>query len=195
MAEGRVIHRGAPLAGCQVLAIDGERVVADALTGPDGRWTLPGAPLVFARCRGEAIGVVAGAGGDLVLAPTHALTIRVEGGPETAVPQVLLTPLRLDGVAADLLRWISAPVRQAADGVLAEFVARERTLFAQAGRWWLTAHHSVSYSARPAGAPTPTSWSAASATCGGAELPAREHGFELELAGPADVTIRLSGTG
>ena len=79
--------------------------------------------------------------------------------------------------------------------VLAAFLARDLTRWAQAGRWWITAHHSVSYSARPIDAPDPVSWVAVAAvTADGRQLPARDRGFELDVTGPTDVTIQLAPT-
>ncbi len=199
MAElnGRVVHRGQPLADCQVLAID-EAVLADTVTGADGRWSLTAdASLLIARCRGDAIGLIAARppAAELELSPTHPLVVHLEGMPADAVPQVMLTPLELDGVEPSLLRWIYAPVREAADSVLAAFLARELKRWVQTGRWWITAHYSVSYSARPIDAPDPVSWVAASAvTSDGRPLPARDHGFELDVTGPTDVTIQLAPT-
>src|SRR5206468_1862395 len=126
---GRVLHRGRGQAGCQVLAVDeaAGAVLADAETSIDGIWelTAPGAPgerLVFARCRGEALGVVAAPirpddQRPVVLemtdvARTHELTVRIDQAelPGWMRPQVRLSPRRIDGLEARLLRWVHAPV-------------------------------------------------------------------------------------
>ena len=206
--SGVVLHRGRPQADCQVLAIDeaaGE-VLADAATSRDGRWEL-NAPhrelLVFARCRGEALGVVAQRAFDEPLtleiasvAPTHELSVRIDDTalPAWVRPQVRLTPRRVGTLDPGMLRWIRAPVRGAVTSALAGFTpdGRELRRFVQEGRWWLTAHEIVASSVRVPDRPEPVSWLAAAALDGdGRELEAARGGFELEVAAPVTVTIRL----
>jgi hypothetical protein len=219
MAElsGTVLHRGEPQAGCQVLAIDEQAraVLADASTGADGAWSLKvpdgqSQLLAFARCRGEALGIVGrrtppGATGVALeltaVAPTHRLSVRVEGEglPGGAIPQVELMPLRVGDYGGEMLRWITAPVREMSSGVLARLAAERDAggepsvqRMAQAGRWWLTAGYAESAEARSVGMPAGIVWRAVSAQgSDGRELPALHRGFELELEGPQVVTIRL----
>jgi hypothetical protein len=200
---GRVLHRGAPQAGCQVLAVDeaAGAVVADAETGPDGTWELPaGDLLVFARCRGEALGVVArpaADGLDLEIAPTYPLTVLIEadGMPDWARPQVLLTPVRIADVD---LRWVHAPVREMTSAALARIVPAGRQLerFVQPGTWWLTAGFESVPDARAEGMADAIRWTAIAArTADGRELAPLKHGFEVEVDGPVDVTVTLAPTG
>jgi hypothetical protein len=191
-AEGRVLHRGAPQAGCQMLLVDEpqRQVVADCETGADGRWALDGAgTLVFGRCRGEALGVVSTrGGGDLEMTdvtPTHELRVVVEGTPGA---QIRLTPRRIGDVD---LRWVHAPVEGARSGALAGFTPDDGRLrrFVQAGRWWVTAQLLTEASG---GVALPDSWlPVAAATDDGRELTPGRDGYELEIDGPVTVTLRL----
>jgi len=84
-AEGRVLHRGVPQPDCQVLLVDEPARAVSAVTDTDadGRWALDSdGALVFARCRGEALGVVAAPAGsvDLIHGPVT-VTIRLEARP------------------------------------------------------------------------------------------------------------------
>jgi hypothetical protein len=186
-------------------------VLEAAETGPDGRWaiTLKSAPqklLIIARCRGEALGMVAEHphdGADRVdleitdAAPTHPLTIRLAGDdlPDWVRPQIRLTPVRIGALDPLLLRWIHAPVHEAANSTLAGFIPDERQLAiaVQEGEWWLTAVYSVDGSGRFASNVTPpVSWIAASAvTSDGGSLPAANGGFIVEVTGPVAVTLTL----
>jgi hypothetical protein len=192
-AEGRVVHRGAPQAGCQMLLADEARreVVAACETGADGRWALDGdGTLVFGRCRGEALGVVwARGGGDLEMtdvAPTHELTVVVDGLPETLAPQIRLTPRQISSVD---LRWVRAPVDGARSSALAGVTDRRLRRWVQAGRWWVTAQLLMEASG---GVPLPDSWlPVAAAADDGRELMPDRDGYELEIDGPMTVTLRL----
>jgi hypothetical protein len=185
--------------------------VVDAETGPDGRWDLavPGEGpdlLIFARCRGEALGVVAAPApaddGPLDLeitsvAPTHELTVRVEcdGIPEWVRPQVRFMPLAIDAFDEGLLRWVTAPIGELSAGALARIQVdgRELRRYAQAGSWWLTAEYYEERSVNAPGLPSPLSLRAVAATTDdGTALPALNGGFQLEIAGPVAVTITLA---
>jgi hypothetical protein len=193
--EGRVLHRGAPQGDCQVLLVDegAREVLAACETGADGRWALDGeGTLVFARCHGEALGVVSGrADGPLELeltdvAPTHRLTVRVAGLPDGLEPQLRLAPREIDAVD---LRWLRAPVEGARSSMLAGVSDRQLARWVQAGRWWVTAALLMEASG---GVPLPDSWlPVAAETDDGRELAADRDGFELEVDGPLTVTIRL----
>jgi hypothetical protein len=105
-AEGRVLHRGVPQPDCQVLLVDEPARAVSAVTDTDadGRWALDGdGTLVFARCRGEALGVVAAPAGSVDLeitdvAPTYELTVLVVGPPDELVPQIRLAPREISGI-------------------------------------------------------------------------------------------------
>ena len=115
--------------------------------------------------------------------------------PADAVPQVMLTPLDLDGVEPSFALDLRPRPRGGRQRPRRVPHARPDALGAQAGRWWITAHYSVSYSARPIDAPDPVSWVAVAAvTADGRQLPARDRGFELDVTGPTDVTIQLAPT-
>jgi hypothetical protein len=192
--EGRVLHRGVPQAGCQVLLVDeaARAVTAAAATGDDGGWALDGeGSLVFARCRGEALGVVAApVGGPLDLeiadvAPTYELTLNVVGPSEGLTPQIRLTPREISGVD---LRWLRAPIAGARASTLASVTARGLVRWVQAGRWWITAAVLMEASG---GVPVPDSWLPIAAEAEGGSLEPDGDGFALDVHGPATVTIRL----
>jgi hypothetical protein len=209
---GRLLHHGAPEAGCQVLAADEatSSVVDDVVTGSDGSWQL-GLPdgtekvLVFARCRGDALGVafreaVAGIEAlDLeisAVAPTHELTVGIEGAgmEDWVTPKIMLTPLRIDGVDERLLRWIHAPVRGFSGGPLIQLTPPDRRLrrFVQAGRWWLSAEFELVPDARAEGMPDSIRWRAVSArTADGSDLSTVRGGFAFEVGGPVSVTVTM----
>jgi hypothetical protein len=212
---GRVLHRGTPQADCQVLAVDeaASGVLADAETGPDGAWELDvpaaGDVLVFARCRGQALGVVArsaGADSDAIdleieaVAPTHELTVRLEGEamPEWVRPQVLLMPVQVGKLDQRLLRWVNAPVRGMSSGALARITPEHRELerFVQTGTWWLAARFELVPDARAEGMEDAVRWHGIRArTADGRELSPLKRGFALEIHGPAEVTITLGPDG
>jgi hypothetical protein len=185
--DGRVLHRGEPQAECEMLAADeaSQTVLAAAETRGDGRWAFD-VPrdelLVFGRCRGDALGVVsarlrnATPGRDLEMtevAPTHELSIVLEGVPDDLAPEIRLVPRRIGGVD---LRWVHAEGSSALAGFAPDDHRVDR--WAQAGRWWLTAQIA--------------SWLPVSAhTDYGQELSAARDGFEIEVDGPVTVTIRL----
>jgi hypothetical protein len=204
-AEGRVLHRGEPQSDCQMLAVDeaSRAVLAATETGSNGRWAVDadaGALLVFGRCRGDALGVVSahvredGAPLDLEMtevAPTHEVSVVVEGPPDGLTPQIRLTPRRIGGVD---LRWVSAPVDEARSGALVGFTPDDRRLdrWAQAGRWWLTAQLLYDSAGSLPDGSLPDSWLPVAAhTDYGHELTPARDGFELEIDGPVTVTIRL----
>jgi len=209
--EGRVVERGAPQAGCQVLLADerARAVLAAAETGADGAWALPvpaAAPddlLVFARCRGAALGVAwartAPGGPPLELemtdvAPTHELTVALEGVPAGLAPQIRLNPRELGTLDRALLRWVHAPVDDARSSALAGFSPADHRLRrrAQAGVWWLTAQLLYESSGQMPGRTLPDSWFAVAAhTDDGTALAPDRDGFALPLAGPVTVTLRL----
>jgi hypothetical protein len=205
---GRVLHRGAPQAGCQVLAVDeaAGAVVADDETGADGRWRLDAeGVLVVGRCRGDALGVVLarpGAGADdldleiTAVAPTYPLSLRLEGRDmeDWVTPRVLLTPLGIADLDEGLLRWVHAPVRGMSSGALARFTPPDRRLerFVQAGRWWVGAEFERVPDVRAEGMPDAIRWTAVRArTSGGEELAPLKDGFALDVDGPIDVTITM----
>lgn len=212
--EGRILHRGAPQPDCQVLVCDeGARtVLAAAGTGPDGRWTTevpagaPDALLVFGRCRGEALGVVYARvprGGpplelDLTaVAPTHELTVVLASVPDTLTPQIRLTPRRIGSLDPALLRWVHAPVEEARSSALAGFTPGDRRLrrWVQAGVWWITAQLLIESAGQVPGQALPDSWLPVAAhTDDGRELAPVRGGFELEVAGPVTVTVRLAAS-
>lgn len=209
-----MLHRGAPQAYCQVLLADeaARAVLAAAETGPDGRWAIAipaGAPeelLVFGRCRGDALGVVCARvrsrGGvppiELELtavAPTHELTVVVEGVPDALRPQIRLAPRRIGSLDRAILRWVHEPVEQARSSALAGFTPDDRRLrrWVQAGRWWLTAQVPFESSGRLPGRTTPDSWLPVAAhTDAGVVLAPVGDGFELEVDRPVTVTLRLA---
>jgi hypothetical protein len=209
--EGRLLDRGAPQAGGQVLLADeaARAVLAAVETGADGAWALTvpaGAPaelLVFARCRGAALGVAfarTAAGGaplDLEMtdvAPTHALTVVLDGVPGDLAPQIRMTPRELDGLDPALLRWVRTPVDGARGGALAGFTPADQRLErrVQAGVWWITAALLYDSSGQMPGQALPDSWFAVAAHTGdGAALTAHRDGFLLRVTGPVTVTLRL----
>lgn len=209
--EGRLLHRGAPQADGQVLLADeGARtVLAAAETGADGAFALPvpegasGELIVFARCRGAALGVAfarprgKGEPVDLEMtdvAPTHELTVVLDGVPAGLTPQIRLTPRELDGLDPELLRWVRAPVGAARPGALAAFTPPDGRLRrdAQAGVWWITAQLLYESSGRIPGRTLPDSWFAVAAhTDAGTPLAPDRDGFLLPLRGPVTVTLRL----
>ena len=204
-ADGRVLHRGEPQSGCQMLAVDEEAraVLAAVETGSNGRWALDaetGELLVFGRCRGDALGVVSARGREdgaslnlemTEVAPTHELSIVLEGVPDSLTPQVRLTPRRIGAVD---LRWLNAPVDEARSGALVGVTPDDRRLdrWAQSGRWWLTAQLLYDSAGSLPDGSLPESWLPVSAhTDYGQELTPARDGFELEIDGPVTVTIRL----
>jgi hypothetical protein len=185
-------------------------VLAAGETGADGGWAteIPaGAPeelLLFGRCRGEALGVVyarvrrGSPPLDLemtAVAPTHELTVVIEGVPDTLRPQIRLTPRRIGSLDRTILRWVHAPVDQARSSALAGFTPDERLLrrWVQAGTWWLTAQLLFESSGQISGQPLPDSWLPVAARTGnGLELTPVRDGFEFEVNGPVTVTVRLA---
>jgi hypothetical protein len=205
--SGRVVHRGAGLEECQVLAADtaAGAVVADAETGSGGEWelTVPGERelLAVARCRGEAIGlatapVADGGPVELDVGATHDLTIRLEGDelPDWARPIVQLMPLHLDGRDDTLLRWITAPVRQISGSPLARITAHDRKLVRalQPGTWWITARAEHVPDARTPDMPSDLRLATVRATAAGRELPAARGGYTFALDGPLEVVLTLA---
>jgi hypothetical protein len=187
-AEGRVLHRGEPVGDCQVLLVDepARSVSAVSETGADGRWVLDGeGTLVFARCRGAAVGVVAAPAGsvDLEIAPTYELTVDVVGLPEGLTPQIRLAPREIAGVD---LRWLRAPIGGARSSTLVGVSDRRLVRWVQAGRWWVTAAVLMEGGG---GAPVPDSWLPVAAE--GASVAPDGDGFALDVHGPETVTIRL----
>lgn len=211
-----MLHRGAPQASCQVLLADeaARAVLAAAETGPDGRWAIEvpaGAPeelLVFGRCRGDALGVVCarvrrrGSVPPIELemtavAPTHELTVVVEGVPGALRPQIRLAPRRIGSLDGAILRWVHEPVEEARSSALAGFTPDDRRLrrWVQAGRWWLTAQLLFESSGRIPGQALPDSWlPVAARTDAGVELTPVRAGFELEVDRPVTVTLRLAAS-
>ena len=192
--DGRVLHRGEPQAECEMLAADeaSQTVLAAAETRGDGRWAFDvprDEVLVFGRCRGDALGVVSARlrngtpGRDLEMtevAPTHELSIVLEGVPDDLAPEIRLVPRRIGGVD---LRWVPSESSSALAGFAPDDHRVDR--WAQAGRWWLTAQ------LLPTSADA-ASWLPVSAhTDYGQELSAARDGFEIEVDGPVTVTIRL----
>lgn len=206
---GRVRYGSEPQAQAQVLAVD-ERaaaVVADTVSGPDGAWELaapPEAGLVFARCRGEVIGVACGRADGAALdldmagvAPAHELTVRVsgEGLPEWATPQLQLAPMEVGGLGREQLRWVHAPVRELVSRALARVTLEsgEARLRVQAGTWWLAAGFHQESSVRAHGMPEPLHFDAVGARHhDGRVLEPVKNGFVLVLDGDATVVVELA---
>jgi hypothetical protein len=192
-AEGRVLHRGVPQEECQVLLVDEPARAVSAVTDTDadGRWALDGeGTLVFARCRGEALGVVAAPAGSVDLeitdvAPTYELTVLVVGPPEELVPLIRLAPREIPGID---LRWVRAPVDDARSSTLVGVSDRRLVRSVQAGRWWVTAALLMEAAG---GMPLPDSWLPVAAEAEGGALSPDRDGFELDIHGPVTVTIRL----
>jgi hypothetical protein len=187
-AEGRVLHRGEPVGDCQVLLVDepSRAVSAVSETGADGRWVLDGeGTLVFARCRGAAVGVAAAPAGsvDLEIAPTYELTVDVVGLPEGLTPQIRLAPREIAGVD---LRWLREPIGGARSSTLVGVSDRRLVRWVQAGRWWVTAAVLMEGGG---GMPVPDSWLPVAAE--GASVAPDGDGFALDVHGPETVTIRL----
>src|SRR4051794_10758279 len=206
-AAGRVLHRGSPLPGCRVIAGDEQTgtVVADTETGPDGAWELmlpSDDVLIVAFGTDEALGVVAAKPGDELeleltsVAPTHELTVRLEGEsmPDWVRPQVRLTPVRVGALDGRVLRWIHAPVRQLSRSALARIVPEDGELrrYVQAGTWWITAEFFEERGVRALDSPEPQSWSAIGARTADGELPPLKGGFEVDVTGPLTVTLELA---
>jgi hypothetical protein len=203
---GRVVHRGAGLAGTQVLAADeaAGAVLADTESGTDGSWELAvpddRALLAVARCRGPALGLAAAPVGggpvELDLGTTHDVTLRLEGDelPGWARPAVQLMPLRLAELDERLLRWITAPVREVSGGPLGRITteARELALAAQPGTWWVTARLEVVPDARAEEMPADLHLQTVRASAGGRDLPAARGGYTFELDGPLEVALTLA---
>jgi hypothetical protein len=185
-------------------------VLAAGETGPDGRWAIeiaagpPEEVLVFARCRGEALGVVCAhvrpgsAPLDLEMtevAPTHELTVVIDGTPDGVRPQIRLAPRRIGSLDRGTLRWVHAPVHEARSSALASFTPEDRRLrrWVQAGVWWLTAQLLIDSSGHVPGQALPDSWLPVGARTGdGLALTPVRDGFEVEVDGPVTVTIRLA---
>jgi len=203
MADGRVLHRGTPQAGCRVVAGDEEtgKVVAHAVTDAAGAFHLDaGGDLVVAICATDALGVVAASGPQLELeltsvAPTHPVTVRLTGEdvPDWVRPQVRLMPLAVGSLDGRVLRWITAPVDGLSERALARIEGREFTRELQAGRWWIAAAAFEERSVRAADQPEPRSWTATRAsTADGTALSPARNGFELPVDGPLEVTLELT---
>jgi hypothetical protein len=207
MADGRVLHRGAPQAGCRVVAGDEATgtVVAHAETDAAGAFHLdhyPDGVLVVAICATGVLGVVAAPAAEAPLeleltsvAPTYPVTVRVTGEdlPDWVRPQVRLMPLAVGSLDGRVLRWITAPVDGLSHRALARIEGRELTRELQAGRWWIAADAFEERSVRAANQPDPRSWSATRAfTAGGAALSPVRSGFELPVDGPLEVTLELT---
>lgn len=188
-----MLHRGVPQEDCQVLLVDepARAVAAVADTDADGRWALDGeGTLVFARCRGEALGAVAAPAGSVDLeitdvAPTYELTVLVVGLPEGLTPQIRLAPRDIPGVD---LRWVRAPVDGARSSTLVGVSDRRLVRSVQAGRWWVTATLLMEAAG---GMPLPDSWLPVAAEAEGGSLSPGRDGYELDIHGPVTVTIRL----
>jgi hypothetical protein len=206
MADGWVLHRGRPVAGCRVVADDeaSGTVIAHGETGGDGAFHLDADDgLVVAICATDVLGVAAApaAGAPLELeltdvAPTHALTVSVTGGdlPDWVQPQVRLMPLGVGDLDGRVLRWITAPVDGLSHRALARIEGRTFTRDAQAGRWWIAATAFEERAVRAADQPDPRSWTATQAhTADGTALTPARDGFVLQLDGPLAVTLELAG--
>ena len=188
-----MLHRGVPQPDCQVLLVDEPARAVSAVTDTDadGHWALDGdGTLVFARCRGEALGVIAVPAGSVDLeitdvAPTYELTVLVVGPPADLVPQIRLAPREIPGVD---LRWVRAPVDGARSSTLVGVSGRRLVRSVQAGRWWVTAALLMEAAG---GMPLPDSWLPVAAEAEGGSLSPDRDGFALDLHGPATVTIRL----
>ena len=208
MADGRVLHRGAPQAGCRVVAGDEATgtVVAHAETDAAGAFELGLADtdgvLVVAICANDVLGVAAAPARDAPLeleltdvAPTHPVTVRLAGDdlPDWLRPQVRLMPLAVGSLDGRVLRWITAPVDGLSSRALARIEGRELTRELQAGRWWVAADAFEERSVRAADQPDPRSWSATRAfTADGTALSPARSGFELPVDGPLEVTLELA---
>jgi hypothetical protein len=198
MADGRVLHRGAPQAGCRVVGGDEEtgKVAAHTETDSSGAFRLD-TDLAVAICASDVLGVAAGRGPglELELAPTHPVTVRVTGDlPDWVRPQVRLMPLAIGALDSSVLRWITAPVDGLSHRALARIQDRAFTRELQAGRWWIAADAFEERSVRAADQPEPRSWTATKAhTADGTALSPARSGFELNVDGPLEVTLELTG--
>jgi hypothetical protein len=212
--RGRVCLGEAGQPRAQVLAVD-ERagvVLADAPTDADGRFALavPAGEeplLLFARCRGPVAGVAltrvaSRAAEDVVLSlDRHGgawpLTIALaQDGPRPPTePTVSIVPLAVADVAAEEMRWTLAQVGEVADSALQTLCmsggALTRTV--QAGRWWLRAELLSAYEGRPRAAAPVSSWvNDAAWLQDGTPLEPSHGGFEVDVAGPTSVRVRLA---
>ena len=210
--EGRILHRGAPQPDCQVLVCDeGARtVLAAAGTGRTGAGRRRSRPARRTSCscsaaaaaRRSAWSTPASARGGpplelelTAVAPTHELTVVLAGVPDTLTPQIRLTPRRIGSLDPALLRWVHAPVEEARSSALAGFTPGDRRLrrWVQAGVWWITAQLLIESAGQVPGQALPDSWLPVAAhTDDGRELAPVRGGFELEVAGPVTVTVRLA---
>ncbi len=214
LLRGRVCFAGAGQPAAQVLAVDEHAgvVLADAPTDADGRFTLalPGGEgplLLFARCRGPVAGVtltrLAARGAEEILLTLDSqgdawpLTIALaQDAPHPPTePTVSLTPLAVAGIAPEEMRWSLARVGEVADSALETVCmsggALTRTV--QAGRWWLRAELLSAYETVPEGAGPVSSWVADGAWLeDGTPLESSHGGFEVQVAGPTTVHVRLA---
>jgi hypothetical protein len=214
VARGRVCFRGAGQPSAQVLAVD-ERLgaaIAEANSDADGRFELAvpageGQLLVFARCRGPVAGLALSRiehrdEDDIRLAiDNHGgawpLTIELQSDAPTppSEPSVQIVPLAIRGIAAEDMRWTLARVGEVAGSALETLSmsggAIVRTV--QEGRWWLRADVLLAYEVRTPDAEPVSSWVSADAQLEDGTPLARSHGgFEVDVAQPTTVRVRLA---
>jgi hypothetical protein len=212
--RGRVCFEGAGQPAAQVLAVD-ERsgvVLTDAPTDGEGRFelTVPageGPLLLFARCRGPVAGVTltrlpARDAEEVLLALDRqggAWPLTIALAPDaprpTTEPTVSLTPLAVAGIAPEEMRWSLARVGEVADSALetVSMSGGQLTRTVQAGRWWLRAELLSAYEAMPDEAGPVSSWVNDGAwLADGTPLEPSHGGFEVDVAGPTSVCVRLA---
>ena len=209
--RGRVSAGGEPVAGADVLVLDGDTLVLHAQAGDDGRFALDPAPdaglRLLARCRRPAAGLAAGevpAEGEEVelrledVAPAWPVTYTVaEGLPEAFPPPVLrLVPLALGTLPEPEVRWAMRPVGERAGSTYLSTPIGPDALRLQQGRWWFTAELVIASEPRAAGAVDPPPLRAVEAhLADGTALEAMRGGWVLPVDGPATVALRLGPAG
>jgi hypothetical protein len=209
--RGRVSASGEPAAGAEVLALDGDALVAHTQAGDDGRFALEPAPAaglrLLARCRQPAAGLAAAdvptQAEEIELrledvAPVWPVTYTVTGGlPENFPPPVLrLVPLALGTLPEAEVRWSMRPVGERAGSAYLSTPIGPEGLRLQQGRWWFSAELVIASEPRAAGAVDPPPLRAIAAELAdGSQLEAMRGGWVLPVEGPTSVAIRLGPAG
>ena len=205
--RGRVSAGGEPVAGAEVLVLDGDALAAHTEAGDDGRFALAPAPdaglRLLARCRRPAAGLAAadvpGEAGEVELrledvAPAWPVAYTVADGlPEGFPPPVLrLVPLALGALPEAEVRWAMRPVGERAGSAYLSMPLDPGELLLQQGRWWFSAELVIASEPRAAGAGDPPPLRAVEAhLADGTALEAMRGGWVLPVDGPATVALRL----